>query len=78
MLVASVAGFVALSHGAAFGTLPVTGFAEGVNRAIAPLTPGRIVDVKVLSREEDDLLCRWMREQGQRAESARSEGRCSK
>jgi hypothetical protein len=32
-----------------------------------------IVDVKVLSRVEDDLLCRWVREHGQAAESARAD-----
>jgi HlyD family secretion protein len=66
VLVASVAGFVALSHGAAFGTLPVTGFAEGVNRAIAPLSTGRIVDVKVTLGQEvkaGDILAELDRRQ---------------
>jgi hypothetical protein len=40
------------------------------------LQGGTIVDVKVLSDEEDDLLWRWMREEGQRAEAARLENRC--
>jgi hypothetical protein len=34
---------------------------------------GTIVDVKVLSREEDDLLCQWMRAHGQPTESVRLE-----
>jgi hypothetical protein len=36
-----------------------------------------IVDVKELTPEVDDFLCRWVREQGQRAETARLEKRCS-
>jgi hypothetical protein len=32
-----------------------------------------IVDVKVLSGDENDILCRWMRDQGQHAEEMRTQ-----
>jgi len=52
VLIAAGAGFIVLSHGAAFGTLPVTGFLESVTRAISPTTAGRIKDVSVTLGQE--------------------------
>jgi len=52
VFVAAVAGFVVLSHGAAFGTLPIQGFAETINRAVAPVAAGRIADVRVTLGQE--------------------------
>jgi multidrug resistance efflux pump len=52
VFLAAVAGFLVLSHGAAFGTLPIEGFAETIDRAVAPITAGRIADVRVTLGQE--------------------------
>jgi multidrug resistance efflux pump len=47
VLAAAAAGFWFLSHGAAFGALPVVGFAESIHTSVAPLTPARIKTLSV-------------------------------
>jgi multidrug resistance efflux pump len=44
---AAFAGFWALSHGAAFGALPVVGLAESIHLSVAPLGAARIASLSV-------------------------------